>query len=312
MNMAASNLDIKERFESIKGNIGEVLSQIFNQKFKIAQTINEDLTPEAFFADEEYPRVFIALSTQGKYAIDHLLSLPQDLVLQLYAWMLMADDLDKEIQDEHIEGIQEGVDQILGQIRTLVGGEEVEVSLSDAQLSLLKDAESVAFDLKDKAGATATYKLSVGKKKFEIRHYLISDFEISESNADPEQDLIDEHLGTDDPSSNSPEVDVHSVEFGDFDQKMQSGTGQGRNIDMLLDVQLEVLVELGRKTMLVKDVLKLGKGSVVELNKSAGEPLDILINGRKLAEGEVVVVDDSFGIRITSLASESERIKSLG
>jgi len=81
---------------------------------------------------------------------------------------------------------------------------------------------------------------------------------------------------------------------------------------MLLDVDLEVLVELGRKTMLIKDVLKLGKGSVVELDKAAGEPLGIFVNGKKLAEGEVVVVDDHFGIRISQLAGAAERIKSLG
>jgi flagellar motor switch protein FliN/FliY len=81
---------------------------------------------------------------------------------------------------------------------------------------------------------------------------------------------------------------------------------------MLMDVEMEIYVELGKKTMLVKDILKLGKGSVVELEKAAGEPLGIFVNGRKLAEGEVVVVDDHFGIRITQLAGTKERIKSLG
>ena len=81
---------------------------------------------------------------------------------------------------------------------------------------------------------------------------------------------------------------------------------------MLLDVELEVLVELGRKSMKIRDVLKLGKGSLIELNKTAGEPLTIYVNNRKLAEGEVVVIDDNFGIRITKLASPKERIKSLG
>jgi flagellar motor switch protein FliN/FliY len=88
------------------------------------------------------------------------------------------------------------------------------------------------------------------------------------------------------------------------------GVGPG-NIEMLLDVDLEITVELDRKTMLVSDLLKLGKGSIIEFPKSAGEPLDILVNGRKFAEGEVVVIDDKFGVRITQLISPKERIKKL-
>jgi flagellar motor switch protein FliN/FliY len=88
--------------------------------------------------------------------------------------------------------------------------------------------------------------------------------------------------------------------------------GSPRNVNMLLDVELEITVELGKKNMLISEILKIGKGSIIELQKSAGEPLDILVNGRKLAEGEVVVVDDHFGIRITQLASPRDRLKSLG
>ena len=106
-------------------------------------------------------------------------------------------------------------------------------------------------------------------------------------------------------------VDVSRAEFDSFTSESDRN-GSPRNIDMLLDVELEVLVELGRKSMKIRDVLKLGKGSLIELNKTAGEPLTIYVNNRKLAEGEVVVIDDNFGIRITKLASPKERIKSLG
>jgi flagellar motor switch protein FliN len=82
-------------------------------------------------------------------------------------------------------------------------------------------------------------------------------------------------------------------------------------LELLLDVRLEVTIELGRTTMLVRDILELGPGSVVELDKMAGETVDLLINDKKLAEGEVVVVDENFGIRITHLISMEERIKML-
>jgi flagellar motor switch protein FliN/FliY len=112
-------------------------------------------------------------------------------------------------------------------------------------------------------------------------------------------------------TSDDDSVDVSRAEFDSFSSE-NGANGNPRNINMLLDVELEVLVELGRKSMKIRDVLKLGKGSLIELNKAAGEPLTIYVNNRKLAEGEVVVVDDNFGIRITKLASPKERIKSLG
>lgn len=94
----------------------------------------------------------------------------------------------------------------------------------------------------------------------------------------------------------------------------QSGnpqSGQGRGIDLLLDVPLEITVELGRTRMTIQELIALSPGSVIELDKLAGEPLDIVVNGRLIARGEAVVVNDKFGIRITDIASRSERIARL-
>jgi flagellar motor switch protein FliN len=87
--------------------------------------------------------------------------------------------------------------------------------------------------------------------------------------------------------------------------------GNARRLDMLLDVPLEVNVELGRTRMTIHDLLQLGPGSVIELDKVAGEALDILVNGRLVARGEAVVVNDKFGIRITDIVSPQERIQRL-
>jgi CheC, inhibitor of MCP methylation len=80
------------------------------------------------------------------------------------------------------------------------------------------------------------------------------------------------------------------------------------NIDMIMDVPLQVTVELGRTKMLIKEILDLGPGSIVELDKLAGEPVDILVNNKLIAKGEVVVIDESFGVRITDIISKMERI----
>ena len=79
------------------------------------------------------------------------------------------------------------------------------------------------------------------------------------------------------------------------------------NLDMLLGVKLQLIVELGRTSMRIEDVLKLGPGSVVELDKLAGEPVDVLVNNRLIARGEVVVIDDRFGVRITDVLPYSNR-----
>jgi len=91
----------------------------------------------------------------------------------------------------------------------------------------------------------------------------------------------------------------------------KSGGESSRRLDMLLDVPLEVNVELGRTRMTIQDLLTLGPGSVIELDKVAGEALDILVNGRLVARGEAVVVNDKFGIRITDIVSPQERIQRL-
>lgn len=84
-----------------------------------------------------------------------------------------------------------------------------------------------------------------------------------------------------------------------------------RDMDFLLDIPLEVSVELGRTRMLIKDLLQLGQGSVLELDKIAGEPMEILVNNKLVARGEVVVVNEKFGVRLTDILSPTERIRQL-
>ena len=84
------------------------------------------------------------------------------------------------------------------------------------------------------------------------------------------------------------------------------------NLDFILDIPLEVSVELGRAKMLISDLLQLGQGSVIELTKPAGDPLEIYVNEKLIARGEVVMVNDKFGIRMTDVISPAERVQQLG
>ena len=85
-----------------------------------------------------------------------------------------------------------------------------------------------------------------------------------------------------------------------------------RNFELLLDIPLDVTVEIGRARLAIRELLQLGPGSVIELHKLAGETLDVLINGKPIARGEAVMVNDKFGVRLTDVASPSERIAGLG
>lgn len=88
--------------------------------------------------------------------------------------------------------------------------------------------------------------------------------------------------------------------------------GERRELDFILDIPLDVSAELGRTRLLINELLQLGQGSVVELNKLAGEPLEVYVNGKLVARGEAVVINEKFGVRLTDIISPIERVKQLG
>lgn len=102
---------------------------------------------------------------------------------------------------------------------------------------------------------------------------------------------------------------VKGAQFSTLEEKASEGVPG--NLDFILDIPLEVSVQLGRSKMLIRDLLQLGQGAVVELEKMAGEPLDVYIGDKLIARGEVVVINEKFGIRLTDIVSPIERIKEL-
>ena len=104
-------------------------------------------------------------------------------------------------------------------------------------------------------------------------------------------------------------VNVQPAQFSSFETGLNQALPS--NIDMIMDIPLQVTVELGRTKMKIKEILDLGGGSIVELDRLAGEPVDIRVNGKMIAKGEVVVIDESFGVRITDIISKMERINNV-
>ena len=114
------------------------------------------------------------------------------------------------------------------------------------------------------------------------------------------------------PLEESKNIDGDEVAPEDFgDTVCDKGKVDANKLDLILDIPLTVTVELGRSKMLINDLLQLGEGSVIELTKLVGEPLEVLINSKLVARGEVVVVNEKFGVRLTSIVTPIERVQSL-
>ena len=115
---------------------------------------------------------------------------------------------------------------------------------------------------------------------------------------------------------NGQEQVVVPAQFGDMPEddyeSNKHSKKETRNLEFLMDVSLQVAVELGRTQMVIQDILSLTPGSVIELNKLAAEPVDILVNGKRMARGEVVIIDDMYGVRVTDIIPPTQRVKSLG
>ncbi|PPA72050.1 flagellar motor switch phosphatase FliY [Jeotgalibacillus proteolyticus] len=105
-------------------------------------------------------------------------------------------------------------------------------------------------------------------------------------------------------------VNIQPAQFSAFENPGLS-SGESRNLNLLLDIPLQVTVELGRTKRSVKEILELSAGSIIELEKLAGEPVDILVNDRLIAQGEVVVIEENFGVRLTDILSQSDRLTNL-
>lgn len=292
--MRMSNMELKNSFETnyqkILPTISETLQQLFMREFSISMNVTEDDNIAVSLAGEKYPSLAITLESEAGPEMKHLLLMEPEMTLQLYSWMI-GDDPEETVTEAHIEGLQEAVNQITSQVQILFDGGGSELSIDNLKLELHEDSSALLENIPGDEGLQATYIVNAEEKTYSINHYVWVTGGALESG----------------PAAGSGGgVNVSKADFENF-MTAQGAGGDPESMDLLLDVELEVIAELGKKIIPIKDLLKLGTGSVVELEKSAGEPLDLFINGRKFGEGEVVVVEDHFGIRITQLAGKKEK-----
>jgi len=276
-------------FDTYQDTLINYIKEIFNQKkVEIDSSISEDQNLLEQVLGEEFPRAGIQFSIEQENThTQHLMTLDLNSVKIIYS-ALSGEKIEDHLSDKQYTDLNEALKQLLEKISDSIDETSMKFTVRDLSVSSFDSGESFSKDLPIENGISISHTLTFGKDKISLSQFSWNKI-----------------------VNNGDFVDVSQAEFESFTSE-NGDSGSPRNINMLMDVELEVLVELGRKSIRIQDVLKLGKGSLIELDKGAGEPLTIYVNNRKLAEGEVVVVDDKFGIRITKLASPKERIKSLG
>lgn len=219
----------------------------------------------------------------------------------LLAGLMMGGDGAAAFKDEDLDALNELGNQLMGSVCTALGGRHgVSVSASQARTAPLDPADP-PFSLE--GAALAELELAVDGVEPQPLFLILSRtlVEAFGAGAGAESGSMGGHSGL----ATSP---------GGFDGSLTRGTSgadEPPNIQMLLDINLNVTIELGRTRLSIRKILELGPGSIIELDRLAGEPVDLLVNDKVVAKGEVVVVDEYFGIRIISLVSPEERIKQL-
>ncbi len=233
----------------------------------------------------------------------------------IIASLMMGDDSGSppsELSEAHQSTLQEFVSQMLSSCATQFADRKggsvgttppaISISSGSAELQLPAGAELVKItyniNIENLVNSKFYHVMDIGLASELVRAAPSGGGGGMQTQFAPQQQMASQSIGA---------VGVSPVKFPPLGEGLPAGLGP--NINLLLDVRLTLTVELGRTTMLVKDILGLGEGSIIELDKLAGEPVDLLVNGKLIARGEVVVIDENFGVRVTDIVSPAERIE---
>ena len=245
------------------------------------------------------PIVLVKLKVSGDTNANAMVALPPNLAASLSDMMMGEEASDREdISDDDLDASKEIISNIFGAIsNTLSAQKELPVlSFSIEGIELISDDSEVSLE--------AFTKMYIYKFSIDPLNSLL-------------MFIIDEHLEKILFGSDNVLPDVEDVEEKPFysqnTQKSQLNLSNEEmsNIALIMDVKLPVRVRIGKKRMLLKDVLNMDIGSVIELNQLANDPLEILVDNHVIAQGEVVIVDGNFGVQITSIGTKKERLTQL-
>ncbi len=224
--------------------------------------------------------------------------------------LMMGDDppaAPAELNDAYLNTLQEFTNQLLSSLATqfsnkLGGG----INTTPATVSVVNS--SAELQLPPGESVKVSYDIII-EGILSSRLFHIIDLGISQGLSRGSAPAFSSQQQPQQQYQQAGQVGISPVKFPPLDEGISSG--MVGDISLLLDVPMTLTVELGRTTRLVQEILGLGEGSIIELDKLAGEPVDLLVNGKLIAKGEVVVIDENFGVRVTDIVSPDDRLMSL-
>lgn len=282
-----TGLFVQETIATIEGLTGQAPTVSFKEAEAIS--IVSNVIP---------PIALISLSFSGPVSGKGMMVIPPSLATALGDMMLGGEGEGKEsMDDEDLDAIKEIISNILGAMSTTLGSQK------ELPKFVIK-AENAKF-----VGDNGEVDLEPFAKMF------VFNFELG-----PISSLImfaiDKNVveALEGPSTSSPAVEATAASTsssGGSGPSYKLDESEMKNIGLILDVKLPVRVRIGKKKMLLKDVLSMDIGSVIELNQLANDPLDILVDDNVIAQGEVVIVDGNFGVQVTSIGTKRDRLNKL-
>lgn len=334
---------LSQEIKDIIGEVGNIsmsqaattLSQLLNRKVQITTPRVENTTIRHIIDNSKAPKIVTMIDFKAGLVGKNVLMIDVADAVIIADLMMGNDGLDvenKPFTDLEMSAVSEAMNQMIGSASTAMATMfDRAVDISPPDVKKWDDHKEVPIDLPnpDEVVCTTSFNLSVeGLLDSEIMQVLPLNTveEIAELMVGDEADVIHgrEGMGVHKTPSDTSRSDITSSKDGGKvsesitiqKPKYQSLTPSGskqppRNLDLIMDVPLDFSVVLGKSRKTIKDVLALSTGSVVELDKMTDEPLEIYVNGKLIAEGEVVVINESFGIRITNILSKEQRVQHL-
>ncbi|MBY0004601.1 flagellar motor switch phosphatase FliY [Priestia aryabhattai] len=322
------------------GSSATALSALLNQKVDITTPFvslvyKEELT-------DEFPNPHVAVQvqyTEGFSGTNLLVIKHEDAAVISDLMLGGTGENPTEIMDEiKLSAVQEAMNQMMGSAATsmsTVFQKKIDISPPSLDILNIQKGEGTELIPQDDVFVKVSFNLKVGTlidsnimqllsisfAKSLVEELLVPSAEGIAASIEKESDLNEkqtepltaEYIQHEETQQAEPvhvPVDVQPASFSEFEH-VSSPQGDSRNLDMLLDIPLQVTVELGRTKRTVQEILALSSGAIIELDKLAGEPVDILINSKLIAKGEVVVIDENFGVRVTDIISQRDRINKL-
>lgn len=330
------------------GSSATTLATLLNQKVDITTPTVSFVSRNEL--DKEFPKPHVGVEvkyTDG-FQGDNLFVLKTDDALVIADLMLGGDGKTEEtsLNDIYMSAIQEAMNQMMGTAATSMStifSKRVDISPPSTVMLDVTEKSSEKYIPNDDILIKVSFQLKIGELvDSNIMQLLPPSFAkemvdglLNAPISEPKSEIIQEeklkneavqmnqhtrtysqtvqenregprHIG----EPTQANASVQDAQFSSF-EPLDLPEAEQRNLDMLLDIPLQVTVELGRTRRAVKDILELSSGSIIELDKLAGEPVDIHVNNKLIAQGEVVVIDENFGVRVTDIISQSDRLKNL-